>query len=131
MLPHLVNEKIYSHLGLEDKLNFQKAVGYVIRPESPFEEKHGYVCPICIIEKTLHNDFEWCIQYPEGHFLIRKQIHDIFRAQKVFYKEKILFLSFDSLIEHIYKAHLNEDTVGHFEVRIKCIFENYIFLAFF
>ena len=52
MLPHLVNQKIYEHLDLDDKLRFQEALGHIFHPEKPSHEKiTHFLCPVCALSK--------------------------------------------------------------------------------
>ena len=118
MLPYLANKRIYSFLELEDKLNFQKALGSVINPEDTFEELFGYVCPICPLLKCTMPE-NWCTQYPNGYFMVDRKIYDIFqyRGPRLNASIGLQFSSLELLIRHIYVKHLDDETVQIFEVK--------------
>ena len=126
MLPHLVNQKIYEHLDLDDKLRFQEALGHIFHPEKPSHEKiTHFLCPVCALSK-MDSLSDFAKNFGGKNYLVSKSV---FLKIKKFSRDlqaesKFAWRKSDSdgigsvtcLIDHINLCHLNEESRKIFQV---------------
>lgn len=126
MLPHLVNQKIYEHLDLDDKLRFQEALGQIFHSEKPTHEKlTHFICPVCVLSK-MESLSDFVKKVGDKNFFVSKSVSLKIKrfSRDLEAQSKFAWRKSDShgigsltcLIDHINLCHLNEETRKVFQV---------------